>query len=137
MRVSNVVLLLVCIKVFLGFPLSSAIRAKGGMWGSYRGTTNDPSADSVLPTASGLHRRGSKVGESNHPAAKLASAPLRHTMSRLWLPTCLPGETPPPEHNRNAVPASHMIRKRALQEWGRTAFVISRTSISRTVVNEA
>jgi hypothetical protein len=58
MRVSNAVLL--CTMVFLGFPLSSAIRAEGG---------------SVLPI--GWHR--SKVGESNHPSVKLASS--THTVT--------------------------------------------------------
>jgi hypothetical protein len=59
MSVSNAVLRLLCTMVLLGFPLSSAIRAKG----------------SVLPT--GSHR--SKVGESNHPSVKLASS--THTVT--------------------------------------------------------
>jgi hypothetical protein len=63
MRVFNVVLHLLCTLImgFLGFPLSSAIRAKGG---------------SVLPT--GWQHR-SKVGERNHPSAKRASS--THTVT--------------------------------------------------------
>jgi hypothetical protein len=105
MRVSDVVLLLVCIKGFLGFPLSSAIRAKGGMWGSYRGTTSDPSADLVLPATGGWHRRGSKVGESTNPSVKLASS--THNVTYVATNVSPGGDTATGTHSKSGSRLSH------------------------------